>query len=41
MTDDEAIALIRRALDEHRARVAAAELAGEDEPDHARPEDAE
>jgi hypothetical protein len=41
MTDDEAVALIRRALEEHRARVAEAQLSGEDEPDHARPEDPE
>ena len=40
MTDDEAIELVRRALEEHRARVAGADLSGDDEPDHARPEDA-
>jgi hypothetical protein len=41
VTDDEARELLRRALEEHRARVAGADLAPDDEPDHAGPEEVE
>jgi hypothetical protein len=40
VTDEEARELIRQTLEEHRERVAAADLAPDEEPDHARAEDA-